>query len=125
MPFGDRTGPMGLGPMTGRGAGFCGGFNGPGNMNFGRGLGGGMGRGFGGGMGRGRHRGWRDFNPEFQGWMRGGRFAGRGNFYPSPEFDMSPDEEREILKSQARHLEKDLKDLQNRISEIEKTDDKK
>jgi hypothetical protein len=23
MPFGDRTGPSGLGPMTGRGAGFC------------------------------------------------------------------------------------------------------
>ena len=26
MPFGDGTGPMGLGPMTGRGAGFCAGF---------------------------------------------------------------------------------------------------
>ncbi|MBN2186235.1 MAG: DUF5320 domain-containing protein [Dehalococcoidia bacterium] len=26
MPFGDGTGPMGLGPMTGRGRGFCTGF---------------------------------------------------------------------------------------------------
>lgn len=26
MPRGDRTGPMGMGPMTGRGAGYCGGF---------------------------------------------------------------------------------------------------
>ena len=26
MPFGDGTGPMGLGPMTGRGAGYCAGF---------------------------------------------------------------------------------------------------
>ncbi len=26
MPFGDGTGPMGLGPMTGRAAGFCAGF---------------------------------------------------------------------------------------------------
>jgi hypothetical protein len=26
MPFGDGTGPRGLGPMTGRGAGFCTGF---------------------------------------------------------------------------------------------------
>lgn len=26
MPFGDGTGPMGLGPMTGRRAGYCAGF---------------------------------------------------------------------------------------------------
>ena len=26
MPGGDRTGPLGQGPMTGRGAGYCGGF---------------------------------------------------------------------------------------------------
>jgi len=26
MPAGDRTGPLGQGPMTGRGAGFCAGF---------------------------------------------------------------------------------------------------
>ena len=71
MPFGDGTGPRGLGPMTGRGAGFCAGFGAPGFANpmpgyahpygyahlapvspgFGRGLGRGFGRGFG--------RGWR------------------------------------------------------------------
>ena len=33
MPFGDGTGPAGLGPMTGRAAGFCAGFPVPGNMN--------------------------------------------------------------------------------------------
>ncbi|MBE9469647.1 MAG: DUF5320 domain-containing protein [Chloroflexi bacterium] len=33
MPFGDGTGPRGLGPMTGRGAGFCGGFARPGFAN--------------------------------------------------------------------------------------------
>jgi hypothetical protein len=33
MPFGDGTGPMGLGPMTGRGAGFCAGFGMPGSTN--------------------------------------------------------------------------------------------
>ena len=33
MPFGDGTGPMGLGPMTGRGAGFCAGFGRPGFTN--------------------------------------------------------------------------------------------
>jgi len=45
MPRGDGTGPSGLGPMTGRGAGFCGGFRGPGYLNFaGQGLGFGRGR---------------------------------------------------------------------------------
>jgi hypothetical protein len=33
MPFGDGTGPAGLGPMTGRSAGFCVGFPAPGYMN--------------------------------------------------------------------------------------------
>lgn len=44
MPRGDRSGPWGRGSMTGRGAGFCGGFGMPGYMNAfpGRGM-----RGFG------------------------------------------------------------------------------
>ena len=33
MPRGDGTGPLGLGPMTGRAAGFCAGFRVPGYMN--------------------------------------------------------------------------------------------
>ena len=33
MPFGNGTGPAGLGPMTGRAAGFCAGFPVPGYMN--------------------------------------------------------------------------------------------
>ncbi|HHX95299.1 MAG TPA: DUF5320 domain-containing protein, partial [Clostridia bacterium] len=33
MPRGDRTGPTGLGPLTGRGAGFCAGFKVPGYAN--------------------------------------------------------------------------------------------
>ena len=49
MPRGDRTGPWGLGPMTGRAAGYLA----PGFMNpirgYGRGFGRGWGRGFGGG----------------------------------------------------------------------------
>ncbi|MGI6114460.1 MAG: DUF5320 domain-containing protein, partial [Mahellales bacterium] len=48
MPGGDGTGPMGMGPMTGRGAGFCAGFQVPGYMNptGGWGIGSGRGRGF-------------------------------------------------------------------------------
>jgi len=33
MPLGDGTGPLGLGPMTGRAAGFCAGYPVPGYMN--------------------------------------------------------------------------------------------
>jgi len=33
MPWGDGTGPLGYGPMTGRGAGYCSGFPGPGYAN--------------------------------------------------------------------------------------------
>lgn len=40
MPRGDGTGPMGIGPMTGRGAGFCSGFASPGyGYGFGAGRG--------------------------------------------------------------------------------------
>jgi hypothetical protein len=40
MPGGDRTGPLGMGPMTGRAAGFCAGYPVPGYMNPARGRGG-------------------------------------------------------------------------------------
>lgn len=50
MPGGDGTGPTGLGPMTGRGAGYCSGNSAPGYTNpLPRG-----GMGFRRGMGRGR-----------------------------------------------------------------------
>lgn len=47
MPRGDGTGPMGLGPMTGRGLGYCAGYGAPGFTNPmpGMGLGLGWGRG--------------------------------------------------------------------------------
>lgn len=46
MPGGDRTGPMGLGPMTGRAAGICAGYQNPGFANPIPGFGRGRGRGF-------------------------------------------------------------------------------
>ena len=33
MPAGDKTGPLGLGPMTGRGLGYCAGYSNPGYAN--------------------------------------------------------------------------------------------
>ena len=62
MPGGNRTGPMGQGPRTGRGAGDCGdrdeaGFTtAPGRRGFFGGRGGGAGRGRGRGFGAGRLR---------------------------------------------------------------------
>ena len=118
MPYGDRTGPLGAGPMTGRGMGFCAGFNRPGYMNPGGGIGFRMG--FGGGFG-GRGRGWRNMyygagNP---GWARGGRF-----FYPEYdplpfEADYSEEDELKILKNQYKALEKNLSEMKKRIAELE------
>ena len=73
MPRGNGTGPLGKGPMTGRGAGFCAG-NGQAGATVpgaGRGCGFGRGRGMGGG---GFGRGFRNmfFATGLPGWMRAG-----------------------------------------------------
>jgi hypothetical protein len=60
MPFGDRTGPRGMGPMTGRGAGYCAGSGQAGFANplsWGRWFGFGW-RSWGRGRGRGLGRRW-------------------------------------------------------------------
>ncbi len=61
MPKGDKTGPEGQGPMTGRGFGFCAGYSKPGYLNNmpgrcgnGYGHGRGTGLGFRGGRGSGQ-----------------------------------------------------------------------
>ena len=72
MPRGDRTGPTGMGPMTGRAAGYCAGYPVPGYMNPGPRLGLGMRWGRGGGG-----RGWRNmyYATGLPGWARFG-YAG-------------------------------------------------
>jgi len=106
MPYGDGTGPMGTGPMTGRGAGYCGGFEAPGYASAGNGRGMGLGRGFRGG-GRGRRN--RFFAAGFMGGMPyGRRFA----------FDsVNPADEMQILRNQADMLKQQLKVLEERIAE--------
>jgi len=69
MPRGNKKGPMGEGPNTGRGLGYCTGHDEPGGESHparqggaGRGMGRGFGRGMaGGGRGQGRGRGTRRF----------------------------------------------------------------
>ena len=110
MPAGDGTGPMGMGPRTGRAAGFCAGFGVPGYMNSmpGRGFGMGFGRGRGGGRGRGR--GWRNmfFATGLPGWAR-----------DSVPATPAPTQELAVLKQQAEHFGNALENIRKRIKEIE------
>ncbi len=67
MPRGDKTGPNGNGPRTGRGLGYCTGNNQPGYLNNDlRGTGRGFGRGYGFRNGGGRGFGYRHgFNDNY------------------------------------------------------------
>jgi hypothetical protein len=125
MPGGDRTGPAGLGPMTGRGAGYCAGYPVPGYMNPvpGRGYYG-YGRGFGGrGRGRGGGRGWRNWyyaagQPGWAGYAGGLPAWGGAAPYYAPE--ITPEQETEALKKESEYLKQDLKDIEDRIKSLEK-----
>jgi hypothetical protein len=135
MPGGDRTGPVGAGPITGRGAGFCAGYGMPGYMNpaFGRGygFGGGRGWGFGRGFGAGMGRGWRHwyYATGSPGWARAGYgypFWGTYAVPPAgtPESEAYPEGELEYLKAQAKYFNKAVSDINKRIDELQKKEKK-
>lgn len=123
MPFGDGTGPMGAGPMTGRAAGYCAGFSMPGYMNpyGGRGFWGrGGGRGFGRGGGRGR-RNWY-YATGLPGWQRaayGYPAWGEPAGYPQAPFEPAPEQELAAMKQQAENMQNALEDINERIKELE------
>lgn len=114
MPRGDRTGPRGVGPMTGRAAGYCAGFDRPGYAN--PGVGGYGGRGFWGGGGRG----WRHiyYATGLPAWARVGYppVAPVAYGYPAP----APVDEAEVLKAQADALAKQLEAIRARLADLEK-----
>ncbi len=90
MPGGDRTGPIGEGPMTGRGLGVCSGYNDARGVYYGRGFGR---RGFG-----------------RRGFGRGVGF--RTGFTPVYGDEKEAlIEQKEFLKQQLDNIEKRLKDL--------------
>ena len=104
MPRGDRTGPMGQGPVTGRALGYCRGYDSPGFTKE-----------FGGGMGRG------------MGWGRGygyGFHSGAYNLGLAPGYLPTPSINREdeikMLKNQADALSRSQKDIEKRLGELEK-----
>jgi hypothetical protein len=131
MPRGDRTGPAGLGPMTGRGAGFCAGSGVPGYANPGPGRGWGRGGGWGGGWGRGgRGHGWRHgyYATGLPGWARGGWPGPWGPAPyapPAPWPQNAPDDvgDAESLREQAGYLEEALANVRKRLDELESSGD--
>ena len=127
MPGGDGTGPAGMGPMTGRAAGYCAGYPVPGFMNPVAGRFGGRGLGWGRGRG-GRGRGF--------GWGRGRWYGGApvyGVPYAAPFYGAAPygapygvpyaqptaQQETDALKGQAEYLEDALEGIRKRLAELE------
>jgi hypothetical protein len=101
----------GAGPMTGRRAGYCAGYDAPGYENPmpGRGL----------GLGRGRGRGWRHwyYATGLPGWARLGCAPAWG---APPARPLTREQETEFLRSQAEGLQQDLDAISQRIAELEK-----
>ena len=117
MPRGNRTGPWGSGPMTGRGMGYCAGFPTPGFMQSGPGFGFGRGLGLGGGFGRGFGRG--------RGWGRAEYGMGYDPYFQAPEMTPpSPKEELSSLKQEAEYLRQEMEMISKRMEEL-KTKEKK
>ena len=110
MPRGDRTGPAGEGPQTGRRMGFCAGYDHPGFMNQGRGYGGGYrggfgyggGFGFGGGFGRGFRHGFRSFYGE----------------------NIPGESEKSMIENEISILKDQLSSLEGRLSSLGKEESK-
>ncbi len=106
MPRGDGTGPMGMGPMTGRGVGYCNGFAAPGYANSVK---------FAGrfGVGFGRGRGFRRmfYATGMPGWARYGYPANTGT--NTAAFD-----EKAFLSNQAELLENQLQQVKKRLSSL-------
>ena len=123
MPGGDGTGPGGMGPMTGRGAGYCAGYGVPGYMNpvGGRGFWGG-GRGFGGGFGGGRGRRNQFYATGLTGWQRAGMGYPAYGAGVAPQ--MSKQQEVDALKGQAEYLEGALNDIRERLDALQKDAEK-
>jgi hypothetical protein len=99
MPRGDGTGPVGMGQMTGRAAGFCAGSNAPGFMSQ--------------GVGRGLRGFWR--HSAGRGWRN--RFF--APYYPANTPQVSTQQELEYLKEQAQYLKESLDVINKRVEQLQ------
>jgi len=95
MPKGDKTGPAGQGPMTGRRMGYCAGFDTPGFVQEFGGRGFGFRRGFGRGFGR----------------------FGFGVPFVQPQV-ITEKEEKKILQEDLQVLREEVEEIEKRLKEI-------
>lgn len=122
MPGGNRTGPSGLGPRTGRAAGYCGGYPMPGFANPTPGFG----RGFGSGRGRGRgFRRWCWAYPSAYPYAYVPTYTHTARTYPTAPSPQSPENELVTLEeykketeAEKNSIEQEVSDLDNRIREL-------
>ncbi len=119
MPRGDGTGPQGLGSMTGRAAGYCGGSGMPGYVNAapGRPFGGGFGVGP-GFRGAGIGSPGRGYRCRF--FASGIPARGRFGHYSAPLQGTDPEIEKQILKNQADSLESELESIKKRLAQFDR-----
>jgi hypothetical protein len=110
MPAGDGTGPAGQGSMTGRGMGYCAGYNAPGYANPAPGFGRGFGRGSGRGRGFGRGRFWYGPAPA--------RYVPAQPQYVQPQYEYKKEDELADLKAEKEVVERDLKSINERIKDL-------
>ncbi len=123
MPAGDGTGPLGMGPMTGRRAGYCAGYGMPGYANpaVPR-MGMGWRCGWGGGRGRGGGYRWRH-------WYHATGVPGWARYGAPPAWAVppvapyagppTPEQEVAFLRNQAEWLKEQLEAIEKRITELE------
>jgi hypothetical protein len=109
MPRGNGTGPMGRGPMTGRGLGFCAGLALPALMGlaFGRGR-----------EGRGGGRGWRNMfhATGLTGWQRA---AMAGTAPSAATVAPTAETEKQFLETQVEAIQSHLDEVKRRLAELE------
>lgn len=124
MTHGDRTGPMGQGPKTGRAMGYCSGSDSPGYMTgapagAGRGTGRGSGRGMSRDAGRGASRGF--WCRRIPGFGRSGRFAARGEYpgyyYPAPA-QTRVESDVDFLENRIKSLRQELDSLTENLKKL-------
>jgi len=124
MPRGDRRGPQGMGPMTGRGMGYCAGYDTPGFANpagagFGRGMAWGRGR---APMGGGRGMAW---------GRGGGGWGGYGSWgtppvnYTPAYSPSAPEDEKTYLEMEMDNLKTHMEAIQKRLDQLSASDNKK
>jgi hypothetical protein len=113
MPQRNGTGPMGTGPMTGRGAGYCGGRGVAGIASRGPGLGFGRGRG-GGRGGHGRRNMF--YATGLTGWQRAAMDAETA---PAATATPTVNVEKPTLEAEIGAMQSQLDAMKTRLAELE------